>query len=298
MLVPLSDSVVIEENEEDSDDLNLEQQGNSSETSQASTAKKRTTEIPLVPGKGISDTRWVGRAFTLHRFSKPHVLEATVKTMDYIIETTSDPKARAPAIRYKATLQSPSFIVLLAAFNPVLAAVNTTSEYLQSPDVDIGTAMSEIEKLKLEIQTLRLEAKWEDTLKNASTLAKAVGFDLYQKIEECESTRPRKLPRKLDERPETHANFSFIDKIRTQHFLPAVDKIIAELQDRFPPDLADFKYLQPAHFGTLTAEEGIKRLAERYKLDVDKAVSQWRLFRHTKDIGREKKTARNIYLSP
>lgn len=54
-----------------------------------------------------------------------------------------------------------------------------------------------------------------------------------------------------------------------------MDRLIWELDERFPAELGDWKYLRPAHFGDEEAEERIRTLAARYKrfLDPEEAVN-------------------------
>ena len=73
-----------------------------------------------------------------------------------------------------------------------------------------------------------------------------------------------------------------------------------ELNERFPPQLTDFAFLDPTHFGALDAEMRVRQLASRYKsfviatddktgrdiiFDPDSAVSQWRLAHQFITIG-------------
>ena len=91
------------------------------------------------------------------------------------------------------------------------------------------------------------------------------------------------MPRRLDERPGTQVHQSSVDSYRTGLYYPAMDKLIAELERRFPNDLGDFKFLQPQNYFLAGADEAINRLARRYSMHLDpaKAANEWRLFRHS-----------------
>ena len=41
-----------------------------------------------------------------------------------------------------------------------------------------------------------------------------------------------------------------------------IDKLNGELQNRFPPYLTDFAFLDPRHFGALDGEDRVRRLAQ------------------------------------
>lgn len=64
-------------------------------------------------------------------------------------------------------------------------------------------------------------------------------------------------------------------------YFNTLDRLVTELDNRFPPELSDFAFLLPKHMATLDGESQIKRLADRYpQVDSELAVAQWRLARH------------------
>ena len=57
-----------------------------------------------------------------------------------------------------------------------------------------------------------------------------------------------------------------------------LDRLITELDTRFPKELCDFAYLQPDNVVYADGETRVRHLAERYEfVDTDRAVAQWRL---------------------
>jgi len=267
--------------EENPDDGENDEEAKAENTATTSSDK---TERPLVPGKGITDTRWVGRASTLHRFSKRHVLKATSDTMKDVMKNSIDGNARAVASGYLTTIRSPSFLLLQTAFKKVLSAVNTVSEYLQKKCIDIGAAMQEIAMLKTESRRLRSDTHWKASIEEAETPAATIDVNLRAAIvEKDETTRERKKPRRIDGNPASQVRLKYTDTMKMQHFYPAMDKIISKLDERFPLFLGDFKYLQPANFDS-TGAEAIRSLAQRHSLDCDRTATQWRLFSHVEEV--------------
>jgi len=86
-----------------------------------------------------------------------------------------------------------------------------------------------------------------------------------------------------------------LDSLRVNHYLTALDKLIAERDKRFPKALPDFKHLQPSHFFEKDAEDAVGRLSRKYldHLKPDEAVTKWRIFRHKPQF--EGKTRSVIY---
>jgi len=96
------------------------------------------------------------------------------------------------------------------------------------------------------------------------------------------------VSRRLDANITNAAVMSPLERLKVNFYFAVMDKLIIELEERFPAELQDFAFLDPRHFGAIDAELRIRRLASRYKmldaktgsyaeLDVDKTVSQWRL---------------------
>jgi len=271
-----------DENDESGDDEETPLTGQDDKVQKTSSQTK-----PLAPSIGISDTRWDARSSTLCRYTKPIVLRAAVRTIEHVIETTDDSSARATAIGLKRSILEPRFLLLLTAFRAVLEAVNLISKFLQEVQIDLGAAMAKVESLKSEIRLLRSEEARERAKTEASKLGLLLGVNIEEQMKATTSEkRPRKRPRRLDDRPETEVHLTPDDAFRTQHYYKAMDKLISELDKRFPNDLMDFKYLQPNNFFLAEAEEAIARLAGKYHrhLVPSKAIAEWRLFRHTGPI--------------
>ena len=208
-------------------------------------------------------------------------------TLDHVIETSDDLKARATAVGLRRSIHEPKFLLLLCAFRPVLAAVNLVSKFLQTVEIDISSAMKKVECLKSEIRLLRSDSAWEKACEEAESLASHLGVNISVEKEQTQETRrPRKKPRRIDEHPETQAVLSSFDSLRTQHYFQALDKLISELDKRFPNELSDFMYLQPDNYFLEEAEKGLERLSERYAdhLVPEEAIHQWRIFRLTSHL--------------
>ena len=68
-----------------------------------------------------------------------------------------------------------------------------------------------------------------------------------------------------------------MDKLKIETYFPVIDRLVAELRQRFPEEMLAFSCLHPRHFSALDGEQKVRLLASRYQLDADSAVSQWRL---------------------
>ena len=104
--------------------------------------------------KGLSETRWNSRASSLERLKQKGVLQAVLDTIEHVGDTTSDGTARGKAIGLLSTIKQFEFVVCLCSLSPVLALINTVSEYLQKECIDLLQTHNLIASLKVEITEL------------------------------------------------------------------------------------------------------------------------------------------------
>jgi hypothetical protein len=104
--------------------------------------------------KGLSETRWNCRASSLERLKQKGVLQAVLDTIEHVGDTTSDGTARGKAIGLLSTIKQFEFVVCLCSLSPVLALINTVSEYLQKECIDLLQTHNLIASLKVEITEL------------------------------------------------------------------------------------------------------------------------------------------------
>ena len=114
-------------------------------------------------------------------------------------------------------------------------------------------------------------------MQKAHALAGTLGIDTELKQE-----RKKKVPKRLDG-GDVGVHLHPEDHLRVDLYTNVIDNISGQVTQRFPDQLTDFAYLQPLNMQAIDGERMVRQLAERYQLhhvDPDRAVSQWRLFRH------------------
>ena len=76
------------------------------------------------------------------------------------------------------------------------------------------------------------------------------------------------------------------DTLKIKVYYTLIDRLVTEVNERFPSELTEFAFLDPKHFSAIDAESNIHSLASRYNnLDPDVVVSQWRLSHHFVPVG-------------
>jgi len=191
----------------------------------------------------LSETRWNCRASSLQRLQQSGVLRAALETIEHVGDTTSDGTTRGKAVGLLASVQKFEFIVCLCSLSPVLGLLNSVSECLQQQNIDLLQAHSVIAAMKNEVQSMRTDESWNNTLKAATLIANDLGID-----SELREERRKKIPRRLadsDDNEGTH--FDVAEKLKVDLYFNSLDRIRGQLDYRFPKELRDFAYLQPAH---------------------------------------------------
>jgi hypothetical protein len=183
-----------------------------------------------------------------------------------------DGSTRGMAAGLLSSVRTFEFIACLCSLSPVLAALNTVSEYLQQKSIDLLQAHRLVRALKAEIHSMRTDDKWAATMKMAADLAKDLDITA-----ELHQERRRKVPRRLDDGSSASAYFDATEQLKINLYFNTLDRIIAQLTERFPDELCDFAFLQSNNMQSLDGEARVRRIAERFhqfELDADRAVSQ------------------------
>lgn len=193
--------------------------------------------------KGLSETRWNCRASSLQRLQQSGVLWAALETIEHVGDTTSDGTTRGKAVGLLASVQKFEFIMCLCSLSPVLSLLNSVSECLQQQNMDLLQIHSVIAAMKNEIQLMRSDESWENTLTAATLMANELDID-----SELREERRKKLPRRLADSDDNEGrHFDVAEKLKVDLYFNWLDRIRGQLDYRFPKELRDFAYLQPAN---------------------------------------------------
>ena len=225
---------------------------------------------------GLSETRWNCRAYSLRRLTNETVFSAVMETIDHVSSTTTDGTVRGTAAGLLVNISSFKFILSIILLTPVLEAINTVSEYLQSDTLEILKAQRQVGSLKKELIKLRSEQSFQDARVKAVELAEKLNLDPTLPV-----PRPRKVARKIDDNAGNQTFLTPLEQLKINVYYGLIDRLLVELNERFPDELTEFAFLDPRNFQAIDAEIKVHRLASRYKdIDPDIVVSQWRLAHH------------------
>uniref|UniRef100_H3B6V4 TTF-type domain-containing protein n=1 Tax=Latimeria chalumnae TaxID=7897 RepID=H3B6V4_LATCH len=183
--------------------------------------------------KKLSDTRWACQYAACWAIQK--TLPAICATLTDVINQSS--AHRATEARALNTLIDQSFTVNLTMMESLLRLTNTMSDHLQSPDMQLASAIDLVHLVISALRDKRNEETWEDIWSSANDLCGLAGIDIEQNQQDSQigERRPLTTP----------------DDYRNHCFYPVIDNLVNELNRHFSPDscniLKGASALNPKH---------------------------------------------------
>jgi len=93
---------------------------------------------------------------------------------------------------------------------------------------------------------MRSDDTWESAVSRAQSMAQHLNLDSEMPLE-----RERKMSRRLDTNIANAAVMLPLERMKVNFYFPAMDKLVIELEERFPAELQDFAFLDPKQFGAM-----------------------------------------------
>ncbi|KAK9697609.1 hypothetical protein RND81_08G048500 [Saponaria officinalis] len=184
--------------------------------------------------KPLSETRWESHLESVKaiRFQTPEIREA----LFYLAENTDDPKTRSDAeclaVSETHGIGGFEFLVGMVIWYDILAAINIVSKTLQSEDMDIDDAITQLKGLVSFFHKYR-ETGFEEALIKAKNIAVAMD------IEPIFHVKKKRLIKKrthFDEETRQDNNESVVlnkeEKFRIDYFINIMDQALVSLQTR------------------------------------------------------------------
>lgn len=177
--------------------------------------------IKLKTIKSVSNTRWACRSEAVSAIKANY--SALLIAIKQISDTTKQPDVRAKALGLIHQMQTFNFIFALQMLNPILNTILKVSMALQSSNLDLLTAVSLVESLKLSLESLRNK---EDSFTNVYDLTLAMCAD--NNITEP-SIKKRRVSSKIDSHATQYMISSKKDELRINVYLATLDQMISSI---------------------------------------------------------------------
>jgi hypothetical protein len=175
----------------------------------------------------VSQTRWSSRVESCRAIQR--TLPAIFDTLGRISrEHSYDRETGGIALSLLKSIDF-EFCLVLVIMVDILKSVNIVSKYLQTQNLNIGSAASAVEALTTELKSWRTDEVFEKYWHEAATVADGLGVPFEEK-------RHRKVSRKMDEHWRSETIVSGKDNFRINFYFDVIDLMSGALMDRFNPD--------------------------------------------------------------
>ncbi|XP_056864601.1 uncharacterized protein LOC108851191 [Raphanus sativus] len=184
--------------------------------------------------KSLSQTRWESHVNCVKaiRFQAPKIRDALI----YIAETTDDPSTQSTAECLVTSethgIGNYEFLLSMVIWYKLLFAVNTVSKSLQSKDMNIEVAVSQLKGLVSFFRSYR-ETGFESAKSDVKQIAEAMEIEAMFPAKKKRVIKRKKF---FDEEPELDdesIDLSPEDSFRISYFLQVMDRALCSLETRF-----------------------------------------------------------------
>ena len=223
----------------------------------------------------LSDTRWACRQGAVNAVC--YTFDAIVATLSTVIEGNNGAKS-AEARGLLAQVNSFQFVLCLVIFDRILSCTKSLSDVLQSTQLDLARAAGLVSATVETLEEFRSDQEWQKVLVYCEIICKV------HKVSTDTTSRPRKLPRHLEENfvLESTGTRDTSAEYKINLYYPVIDAFLSELRDRFTdknksimqalqacnPTCSHF--LDPAHLEPLINTYGLDQYALELELPLAK----------------------------
>jgi hypothetical protein len=198
--------------------------------------------------KALSQTRWESRVESVKaiRSQALHIRDVLVELMD----TSDDPKTKSEAESLAThDIENFEFLIGMIIWHTILNGVNVVSKLLQTEDMQIDVAISEMQRLISFFEKYR-ETGFEEAMIEAKEVASAMQIEPFFR-----EKRIIRRKRQFDENPDKEVPQSAEESFRVNYFTFIVDQALSSLKSRFE----QFQVYEK-HFGFLFNLEKLKSI--------------------------------------
>lgn len=181
--------------------------------------------------KSCSTTRWACRAEAVSAIKNNYLV--LLRTLKEIISNCSVPEMRAKGQGLLYQLKSFNFIFCLNMMHPILQIVLKVSSFLQTPNLELLTAIESIKSLKVSLNSLRNSPiDYQLIFENTEKMCKEINIEIP-------TVKKKTIPRKLDDNKNQHLFETKYDELRVLVFYYTLDTLCQGLDTRFKQDTLD-----------------------------------------------------------
>ncbi|XP_060854976.1 zinc finger MYM-type protein 1-like [Metopolophium dirhodum] len=234
--------------------------------------------IKLKTLKTLSTTRWACRSEAIEAIK--HNYEAILKALEEISDSTNLPDVRAKTKGLIYSLKTFKFIFAMYMLSPILNLVNKVSATLQSPNLDLHTAVTLITALQNSLQTMRSDNTFNTIFDETKMACTKIDVSIPE-------VKRRKVSTKVDS--EHHSQHFFEntkDEMKITVYNSVIDKMLNGIKVRFSQDTLNLIDSVGNLLKLEIEKEHIQTISDTFSLSFDQLDSEVRLFTQIDDIPR------------
>lgn len=228
--------------------------------------------------KTLSTTRWACRSEAVEAIK--HNYTAIIMALEEISESTNFPDVRAKTKGLIYSMKTFKFVYGMYILSPILNLVNKVSTTLQSPNLDLHSAVTLITALQNSLQTMRMDESYNNIYEEIETACTNIGVPIPE-------VKKRKVSTKLNYGHNSQHFFNDIKKeMKVTIYNSVLDKMINGIKARYSQETLNLIN----SVGNLLKLEIDKKhtqiISDAFNLSFDQFSTEIKLFIEINDIPR------------
>ncbi|KAF0757116.1 zinc finger MYM-type protein 6-like, partial [Aphis craccivora] len=234
------------------------------------------TNIKLKTLKSLSTTRWACRSEAVSAIEKNY--DSLLQCLKEISKTTTQPDVRAKSNGIIYQIKCFNFIFALYVMKPLLAQIQIVSAKLQTPNLNLLSAVTIVQALKKSLKSLRLD---EDEY---SRLYDQVLNVCSAHHIEIPDVKYRRVSNKIDNNHTQHFSLDKKNEMKTFVYYVVLDDLFNGLENRFNQETLDLIHAIGRMMQHKMESSDIDILTKKFDLHRDEFEGELRLIRAIPDF--------------
>jgi len=234
--------------------------------------------IKLKTLKTLSTTRWACRSEAIEAIKHNYV--AILKALEEISDSTNLPDVRAKTKGLIYSLKTFKFVFAMCMLSPILNLVNKVSATLQSPNLDLHTAVTLITALQNSLQTMRSDETFNTIFDETKVACTKIDVSIPE-------VKRRKVSTKVDyEHHSQHFYENTKEEMKITVYNSVIDKMLNGIKVRFSQGTLNLIDSVGNLLKLEIEKKHLQTISDIFGLSFDQLDTEVRLFTQIDDIPR------------
>jgi len=230
--------------------------------------------------KSCSTTRWACRAEAVSAVKNNY--SVLVNSLETIMSTCSVPEMKAKSVGLLFQIKSFNFIFCLNMMHPVLQMVLKVSSFLQTPNLELLTAIQTIRSLKDSLNSLRNSSQdYEHIFENTVKMCKEMNIEIP-------IVKNKRISTKIDSCTNQYIFKTKREELRVLVFYSTLDTLCQGLNSRFQQDTLDLisSVGMLVNLSDEIEKSNYELLSKYFNASTDELIAEVKILKADKDTPR------------